>query len=1554
MAWIGHSVQAVLRLAAVVVLLLGLLALILTQTDWGRERVILEVLARVEGSIRGELHIRSVSSSGLHRGFTFHEVRISGEDGRTFLEADSVRGTVVLSSLVRGDLVFSRVTAWRPHVILERLPGQDRMNVVTLFGGGPPPDADHGMSVGAGAPEAAPPASEGRGASPGEPMPAGEAERPGGDPSSGTPQVSHEGEGPGGEALGPDPGGRSVVLRGVRLVDGTLDIFTPLEEEQRASPFVLVAHDPDGLPSLRRMTFREIDLHMGEVVLAAPNQSGERYELRGLSFRGWIGPEPFRVSGAAGQLRREEDHFQASFSVVELPGSRAHGTLEVDWSRPGDVVVEVEGEADPLALSDIRFLEERLPVGDARGAFAFVLDRRGLFLDLRDTELRSPLGRLRGTGGVLLGPEIVLRDLALQMADADLAITDPWVPRPLPLRGFLSGSLALDGDLDSLAVDAQVSFVDPDSTGVTEATVSGAFHLRDGFGVTAFSATLAPMEWGTLAGLSPFLTLRGPGSIRLEARGSLAGGMGVTADATHFPDPLSPSRLTLEGTLIQGPTGLVLNLLSELRPLSSRTLREGFPGFLLAGEYSGTVTARGPLRDLELSSQLVTPGGPLELKGRLDVAEPEDGYSLEVTGTDLLLSRLLPGLPEPTRLSGRLAASGIGLNPESAVGEATLQLGRGEVGFLDVDTAALVARVGDGLLHLDVLWVETEVGMVEAGGSFAVADGGEGGELTVLVKSESLAPLRPLVMGERTVVLDELTPFERDLLAMEGVNLDTLPTSAQVAVGGRVEGGFVLRGGFYGFAGEGSLSFQEIRFRSDYVKSGSAALQGEGFPGAGSRVRAQVRTDSLNIRSLGFRGGQAEVDLGRWSGHVALSATRGRADQYQARGDYRLNQEGGGTLELEDLSFAFASEGWALQSPATLTWSPRGFHVGDFRLSGLDDSPLRVRVDGFLPREGEGDFGVEVRQLDLARVARLAQMETPLEGVVDAAGRYTGPAREPMVVSSFTGRALRYDVFSLDGAEVDVRWLGGVATLDLTADDRGGRVLLAGGVFPADLRVDSRGPRIPEGPVDIAITADAFPAAIALAFLEDLQEVEGALTGEIHLGGTSRDLVPTGALSLADGAVTLPALGVRMESVEGSTRLLPGGLVEVDGSARSGGRARVTGTVKLQPASDPELALDVEARDFLAVNRRDMQARVSGNVRLEQRYRTPRVRGGLTVEQGVLVVEELARSAEVVDLSDPSFFDVVDTTFVTLRPILEASQNPFLQNLLLEVDVSMGRDTWLRGRDLNVEMTGDLQLSWDLTERDMVLVGDLYAVRGVYGVLGRQFQVQEGTVRFQGIPGINPELDITALNSLRTYDGDRFDVIATVQGTLLSPRVSLSSNAPFPIGESDLVSYLIFGRPTYALASGQSAAAQGAAGALLGAATGATANLALGTLSAELGSVFARNVGLDYLAISQDRDAAYLGTLDLAGTVATTQVEIGQYLADGVFAALLWRPLTGLGGTSLTPFAGLRLEWRMTDAWTLEGFVEDLFSRRSLFRGVEPGIQTRLVPGFFLYREWGY
>ena len=1526
-AWMRRLRQWGTRVALALGVVLILLLILATQTTAGKERVLREVLARVSGAISGEIEVGELSSPGLFRGFTFRDVTIRGEDGKVFLQADSIRTGISGPALLRGDLVLTRVQLWKPQVTLERLPDQERMNVVSLF---------------------LPESSRDSLTSPADTLP----------------------EGPGDEVVGPR---RTVILRGAVLHEGSLDILLPLVPDRRNSDRVLVEPGADGRPALRRMSFRDIDFELGQAILRSPGQRGERFEVQSLSFTGEVWPDPFRVSGAEGEIRREGGRLLASLRTLDLPNSHTQGSVDVQWAKGAGIRVVVQGDADPLALRDISFIEDRLPRGNARGPFGLVLDDDGVLLDFQDTELTSELGGIRARGGLFLGREIGFRDLALELTGLDLAVTDPWVVDTLPLRGWLDGSLSLSGTMDELEVEGLVDLTHPDSTGVMTANISGRMGFREGFSASSLHLTVAPLEWGTLASVSPAMKLRGSGAVRMILTGSLTGdGIGIDADLTHvpagrgfasLPEPgvggmavLSSaggaSRVAVGGRIRRDSANLFLNLTGELSPLSLTTLRRSFPALPFEGEYAGRIEVDGPLSDLKLAADLDTSGGPLSLTARFNARRVADSYLLEaVAEEEFVLSNLLPSFPESTSLTGRVSAVGRGFSLDSLQGDATVIVSQGSVGLLEVDSAVIEASIQNGVLFLETFVAETGVGILEAGGTFGVASSAPPGELTVGIQSESLEALRPFLMEEPDLILDELSLFERNLLGWEGVNLDTLARAVDVAVDGSLEGTAVVRGGFGGFTGEGTLDFRNLRLRTDYVEAGSLTFLMEDFPGEERRIQAQIRTDSLNLRSLGFWTGTAEVDIGRSDGRLRLTATRPLGEQYSAQGTYVLDPQGGGIVNLDEFTLQFDTVRWNLGGPASFAWSPEGYSVRDFQLIRPGFASMRLRADGFLPLDagGEGDFQLDAESLDLSRLARALQVETPLEGLIDFRGRMTGAPDSPQIVGTVSGRDLRYGDFSLGSLESDLRYQEQRVDLELTAFDDEQHVLSASGFFPADLRLKPDSLRMPAGSVDLSLSADSFPAATALVFLRSLEEVEGTLSGDLHLGGTSVDLDPSGDLSLTGGSAYFPALGIHPRGVEAHFVLTPDGVVEVDGTLESDGTARITGTVTLvDPLSDPELNLSVQTRNFLAVNRRDVQANLSGSVGIDQSYRRPRVVGALTVEQGVLMVEEVARSVEVVDLSDPAFFDVVDTTLVTLRPIIQASQNPFLQNLRLEdVSLTMAQDGWLRGPELNVEMSGTLEVYWDRTERDLAFWGVLDAVRGQYSVFGRQFQVEEGTVSFPGTPGINPDLNIRALNRLRTADGP-LDITAAVEGPLLEPRVTLSSNAPFPIAESDLVSYLIFGRPSYALASGQRAAAGDAAKMF----AGAGASLAVGLFSSELGTLLAQDVGLDYLAITQGQvQDQRFGLQGLETTVVTTQVEIGQYLSDDIFAALYWRPWSG-GVEGQKQLAALRIETRLSDRWTLEGYWEDRFFRTSLFR-VTLRQENRTL-GFFLYREWRY
>jgi autotransporter translocation and assembly factor TamB len=356
-----------------------------------------------------------------------------------------------------------------------------------------------------------------------------------------------------------------------------------------------------------------------------------------------------------------------------------------------------------------------------------------------------------------------------------------------------------------------------------------------------------------------------------------------------------------------------------------------------------------------------------------------------------------------------------------------------------------------------------------------------------------------------------------------------------------------------------------------------------------------------------------------------------------------------------------------------------------------------------------------------------------------------------------------------------------------------------------------------------------------------------------------------------------------------------------------------------------------------------MTVRFGGDLRLTGSYTAPQVGGFVRVEQGELFLDEFVRAAEVVDLTDPLLRDLADSTFAGVAP----EANPFLQNLRVDVELALQRDFWLRSAEINTEIGGNLLVTYDRPEREIVLVGELEAVRGTYEIVGKQFQVSGGTVTFVGTPGINPALNIEAVTRLRREAGDPLNITARVQGTLASPRVTLTSDAQPPIVESDLISYLIFGRPSYALASGETS--------VLRRSLGAGEDYVVGTIASRLGTAVARQIGVDYFTITQTQDAVGLeSAAGLSGSFANTQIEVGHYVGQDLFLALLLRPLTGLGAVSRTQFPGVRLEWRFTDTWSVEGFVEDRFAREPSTGFGALGLRLSKVLGLSLYREWGY
>ena len=336
--------------------------------------------------------------------------------------------------------------------------------------------------------------------------------------------------------------------------------------------------------------------------------------------------------------------------------------------------------------------------------------------------------------------------------------------------------------------------------------------------------------------------------------------------------------------------------------------------------------------------------------------------------------------------------------------------------------------------------------------------------------------------------------------------------------------------------------------------------------------------------------------------------------------------------------------------------------------------------------------------------------------------------------------------------------------------------------------------------------------------------------------------------------------------------------------------------------------------------------------------------GSLTLDEATIYVDEFQRAAGVLDLSDPLLLRGfgVDTTALVTQRLVAGLRNPFFDNLRVDIDLEVPRDTWLRSIETQVEMAGDLVVVYDRSAADLVLIGELQALRGSHLVLGRSFPLDGGAVSFIGRPGLNPNLDIRASTRIRRRDSEDLEISAHVGGTLIQPVVTLSTDE-VGTSESDLVSYLIFG---------QSSAERGNQSELFGGdlrntlSSGGLTYLG-GALANQFAAVIAQGIGLDYLSVqvgagSADANASTIGL-----------VEAGRYLGNDLFVVLVFQPSAqDIEGSKLR---GARVEWALTGDYYIEGFLEDRFLRSGTTGFAIPGLldNTRVV-GLLVFRDWGY
>ena len=1453
-------------------------AAVISHTGAGRGFALDWALERVRPALNGTLTIGGVGPSGLLAGATLYEVELSDGMGRRVLFADSIRARYSIAELFGGPPAIADLHIWSPVVHVEPEPGEP-VRLSELLA---------------------------------------EVET---EANAATAEV--------GEAGSP-----LFRIRGATIHDGVVVMRDGSGAEERVEGIEADFSRVDIGPDEDRDLVAEVD----EVALSYPLGYG-RLELSGLRGEVEVGPDAVVVWA---------ERFR-------LPGSEASGSMHVDM-RDDDRPTVFDLDISRAALEDLSWLDERLDHGMAGGAVRIRIDGGDVHVDVSDARARLNGGDFAFSGGLSVTGTTRFRSLRVVPDMLSTAALEPWLPDALPVAGLLSGDVVFDGEPGRLGVTGSLALLDA-ATGDTLAGATGSGTVLDGGTLEKTAVEFASLEYELLARFLPWVWWEGRGSLDLAVDGDLATGMELHIAADRSLDGGPRSNIVLDGVLYGDTAVSVVDLDATMSPLDLAIVRELRPDFPLTGPVGGSVSLTGPLERLEVVAELETTAGPLQAEGYFNARDPAAGYQVLASAVDFQLSEWFGELPDSTVVSATARLAGQGLDLASLRGSLVANVGRSTIGGLRVDTAGVNLWVDEaGLMHVETLYAEAGGVVARArGGSIGVAPGVLGEGVALAVSSSSIRPLRPLFMGENLIAWDELSSIEQDvMIEFDGVHPDTFPTAHEIRFAGAMDGDVRLRGWLADLEAEATVALGGFEYGPNSAAAVEVDLTAGGLSLLGADtsrgppvpivLEGVVTADSIVVGGREFRFGRMD---GRFAlgegGSLHTLLRRAEGEFYEAQGVVRLDEDGG-RVDLDRLNLVFPERRWGLQGPASLEWNPDSVVVNDFGLIRPGTAGLRLFADGRLVRgEGESDFELVATDLDLGVVSSVLQLDEPLAGVASVGLFASGTAEEPVWDGSVRlGRAV-YRTLGFDSVTATGTYAAAALATEVESWSAGRRSLRIDGRLPMDLRLAAVEDRMPDDPRRIEIVADAFPAATILPALTGVDEVDGAISGTVTIAGTRSSPRPDGSLRLEKASGFLEALGVRLTSVDADARLSPDGTIVVAGTGDSGeGTVRVSGTVDASQPDDFLLDLAFWPREFRIIDRRDMEIAVSGDsITLGGSFNYPLVQGRLEVNDGTVFLEEFQRTSQAIDFYDPVLFTAATRAIgatgqegdrTVRRP------NPFLQNLRVLVDLHVGPGNWLRSREMNVETAGDLSATFDRQGNQLILHGGIDVVRGTYSLGPRTLRMTDGTFQFVGTPGFNPGIALTAENRMHTREGEPLVITADISGTLLSPRLSLSSDAE-AISDADLPSYIVFGRPASALI-GEGGAAS----------VGAGRDLLLGQVINQFGYLLALELDVDHLSVSQ----AEQSQANAAFGASSLQVEVGWYIGENVFLTGVYQRAFCADPTLPVGSGGMRVEVGMPRDMKLEGFLEGRCTR-DRYRGLgDLSLKLSRIWGFSLFREWGY
>ncbi|HAE86719.1 TPA: hypothetical protein DCG86_01710 [Candidatus Marinimicrobia bacterium] len=599
-------------------------------------------------------------------------------------------------------------------------------------------------------------------------------------------------------------------------------------------------------------------------------------------------------------------------------------------------------------------------------------------------------------------------------------------------------------------------------------------------------------------------------------------------------------------------------------------------------------------------------------------------------------------------------------------------------------------------------------------------------------------------------------------------------------------------------------------------------------------VKITLDEKSLTLDNLDFRIGdgtfnaQGRVSRNLSDAHdITLSAERLNLQileslnivSFPVSGLLSLKFHGKGTLDNPSLDFQATGQALNLYTEnlgdfnldfqlknRSACFNMQNTHGSSEYLKAEANFPLSV-LQPMITMQDSIVLSIEIKELRANRLNTLSFISSPVDGQINGDINITGRIQNPVADIQITVDQLSIQEHLIEKISLAIMLENQRFRSTFSLEKSENEILKGKADIPFYLFPDSSGSRVPsDEQVECDLIIHELDMAFLQSFSDQIHNLKGQLDIEAHLRNTLNNPDLSGEVTLSRGSLSIPRYGLEYPDIRMKAGLSGRQITLRELRIKGGdGHLILTGNGTIaRPSSQgiESFLIRAQGNQFTAADSKDIFILTDMDVTLKGSPSNPQYSGKIHIPRARLNLDGLQGFSSGADADEPMLVRALqqETDTVIVIRQKDAAPSGFIENLTGKLSVNIPRNTWIRNKNMNIEIGGALEIL--KRGGNFELFGSIRTLRGHYEQYGKKFDIKEGELRFEGGSEINPFLNLTINYSFRDVNRVRRNLSIKLNEKMSNPDISFFLNDE-TISEVDAVSYLLFGRSSQEISGSQ-------------------------------------------------------------------------------------------------------------------------------------------------------